>query len=173
MQLCFIVVVFFLILIISFKICVQPWTSLILPHIETCTWTQVLLLYLSWFFNSLSFKLFSSVLSDSWWSHGLQHARLPCLSPTPRAHSDSCPSSQWCHSTISSSAVPFSPTFNLSQHQSLFRWVSYLHQVAKVLEFQLQHQSFQWISGLISKALQTSKVNSERWDYLCFYFQLC
>ena len=39
-----------------------------------------------------------------------------------------------------------SPTFNLSQHQCVFKWVSSLHQVAKVLEFQLQHQSFQWIS---------------------------
>ena len=40
---------------------------------------------------------------------------------------------------------PFPPAFNLSQHRGLFRWVSSLHQVAKVLEFQLQHQSFQWI----------------------------
>ena len=39
----------------------------------------------------------------------------------------------------------YPPTFNLSQHQSLFQWVSSSHQVAKVLEFQLQHQSFQWI----------------------------
>ena len=39
---------------------------------------------------------------------------------------------------------PSPPTFNLSQHQGLFQWVSSLHQVAKVLEFQLQHQSFQW-----------------------------
>ena len=43
-----------------------------------------------------------------------------------------------------------SPTFNLSQHQILFQWVSSSHQVARVLEFQLQYQSFQWISGLIS-----------------------
>ena len=43
-----------------------------------------------------------------------------------------------------------SPAFNLSQHQGLFQWVSSSHQVAKVLEFQLQHQSFQWISGLTS-----------------------
>ena len=42
------------------------------------------------------------------------------------------------------------PTLNLSQHQGLFKWVSSSCQVAKVLEFQLQHQSFQWISGLIS-----------------------
>ena len=42
---------------------------------------------------------------------------------------------------------PSPPAFNLSQHQGLFKWVSSLHQVAKVLEFQLQHQSFQWILG--------------------------
>ena len=40
---------------------------------------------------------------------------------------------------------PSPPTFNLAQHQGLFKWVSLSHQVAKVLEFQLQHQSFQWI----------------------------
>ena len=40
---------------------------------------------------------------------------------------------------------PFPPAFNLSHHQSLFQWVNSSHQVAKVLEFQLQHQSFQWI----------------------------
>ena len=45
---------------------------------------------------------------------------------------------------------PSPPALNLSQHQGLFKWVSSLHQVAKVLEFQLQHQSFQWHSGLIS-----------------------
>ena len=49
-----------------------------------------------------------SVLSDSLRPHGLQHSRLPCPSPTPRTCSDSCPSSWWCHSTISSSVGPFS-----------------------------------------------------------------
>ena len=93
--------------------------------------------------------------------HGLQHARLPCPSLSPGVCSNSCPLSQWCHPTISSSVVPFSsrlpsfpshplsspspPAFNLSQHQGLFQWVGSLHEVAKVLEFQLQHQSFQWI----------------------------
>ena len=42
-------------------------------------------------------------------------------------------------------SCPSPPAFNLFQHQGLFQWVSSLHQVAKVLEFQLQHQSFQWI----------------------------
>ena len=49
-----------------------------------------------------------SVMSDSLRPQGLQHARLPCPSPTPRACSNSCPLSQWYHSTISSSVVPFS-----------------------------------------------------------------
>ena len=48
-----------------------------------------------------------SVASDSLQPHGLQHARPPCPS-TPRVHPNPCPSSQWCHSTISSSVVPFS-----------------------------------------------------------------
>ena len=49
-----------------------------------------------------------SVRSNSLLSHELQHTRLPCPSPTPRACSNSCPSSWWCHPTISSSVVPFS-----------------------------------------------------------------
>ena len=49
-----------------------------------------------------------SVVSDSLQSHGLQHTRLPCSSPTPRACSCSCPSSRWCRPTISSSLIPFS-----------------------------------------------------------------
>ena len=53
--------------------------------------------------------LFScSIMSDSLWLHGLQHTRLACLSLTPGACSNSCPLSQWCHSTISSSVIPFS-----------------------------------------------------------------
>ena len=50
----------------------------------------------------------SSVMSNSLWPHGLQHNRPPCPSPTPRACSNSCPSSQWYYPTISSSVIPFS-----------------------------------------------------------------
>ena len=49
-----------------------------------------------------------SVVSNSSWRRGLQHDRVPCPSPTPRAYSNSCPSSWWCHPAISSSFVPFS-----------------------------------------------------------------
>ena len=48
------------------------------------------------------------------------------------------------HPTVSSSVVPFSSSFHHSQHQGLFQWVNSSHEVAIVLEFQLQHQSFQW-----------------------------
>ena len=57
-------------------------------------------------FSSTQFSL--SVVSDYLWPHGLQHTRLPCLSPTPGACSNSCPSSRWCHPTISSSVILFS-----------------------------------------------------------------
>ena len=57
----------------------------------------------SWRIQNVHFSL--SVTSDSLWPHGLQHAR---PSPTLRAYSNSCPLSQWCHPTISSSVIPFS-----------------------------------------------------------------
>ena len=56
--------------------------------------------------NSVQFS--PSIMSDVLQSHGLQHASLSCPSPTPGACSNSCPSNQWCHPTISSSVVPFS-----------------------------------------------------------------
>jgi len=90
--------------------------------------------------------LFShSIMSNSLWPHGLQHARLPCPSLSPGDFSNSCPLRQWCHPTISSSVTFFSSCLNLYQHQGLFQWVSTSHLVAKVLELQLQHQSFQWV----------------------------
>ena len=61
------------------------------------------------FVIQVTLLLFSrSVMSDSLWLRGLQHTWLPCPSSSPRACSNSCPSSQWCHPTISSSVVPFS-----------------------------------------------------------------
>ena len=59
-----------------------------------------------WAFSSVQSS--RSVMSDSFWPHGLQHARLPCPSPTPGAYSNSCSSSRWCHPTISFSVIPFS-----------------------------------------------------------------
>ena len=69
-----------------------------------------------------------SVMSDSLRPHELQHARLPCPSPTPRVYSNSCPSSRWCHPAISSSVVPFSscpqsiPTSGTFPMSQLLAW---------------------------------------------------
>ena len=75
----------------------------------------------------------------------LQHARLPCPSPTPGAYSNSCPLSWQCHPTISSSVIPFSSCLQSFPASGSFPTSSSLHQVAKVLELQPQHQSLQWI----------------------------
>ena len=90
--------------------------------------------------------LFSSVpqLCPTLWD-SMAKPRPPYPSPTPRVYSNSCPLSRWCHPTISSSVIPPSifPSIILCW-KCLFKWVSSLHQMAKVLEFQLQHHSFQW-----------------------------
>ena len=78
--------------------------------------------------TQVSVQFSRSVMSDSLRPHESQHTRAPCPSPTPGVHSDSCPSSQWCHPAISSSVVPFSScprslpateSFPMSQ---LFAW---------------------------------------------------
>ena len=56
----------------------------------------------------MSVQFSRSVVSTSLQPHGLEHARPPCPSPTPRAYSISCPLSRWCHTTVSSSVIPFS-----------------------------------------------------------------
>ena len=89
----------------------------------------------------VSVQFSCSVMSDSLRPHGLQHTRPPCPSPTPGVHPNPCPLSRWCHPAISSLSSPSPPALNLSQHQGLFKGVSSSHQVAKVLEFLLPHQS--------------------------------
>ena len=71
-------------------------------------------------------------MSDSLQPHGLQHARFPCPSPSPRAFSNSCPSSRWCHPTISSYVIPFSSCIqpfpaSVFSHESALclRWPEY------------------------------------------------
>ena len=86
-----------------------------------------------------------SVVSDSLWPHGLQHARFPCPSPTLGAYSDSCPSSRWCHSTISSSVIPFSSRLQSFPASGSFQMSQVFASGGQSMEFQLQHQSFQWI----------------------------
>ena len=85
-------------------------------HIHTHTHTQ-------W-----NVQFSRSVVSDSLRPHELQHARPPCPSPTPGVHSNSSPSSQWCHPAISSSVIPFSscpqslPASGSFPMNQLFTW---------------------------------------------------
>ena len=90
-------------------------------------------------FSSVQFS--RSVVSDSLRPHESQHARPPCPSPTPRVHSDSRPSSQWCYPAVSSYVIPFSScpqslpaskSFPMSQ---LFAWVSQSTGVSALASF--------------------------------------
>ena len=86
-----------------------------------------------------------SFVSDSLWPHESQHARPPCPSPTPRVHSNSGPSSRWCHPAISFSVIPFSScpqplpaseSFPMSQ---LFAWGSQSTRVSALVSFLLKN----------------------------------
>ena len=78
-----------------------------------------------------------SVVSDSLRLHESQHARPPCLSPTPGVHSDSRPLIRDSIQPSHPGSSPSPPAPNLSQHQSLLQWVNSSHEVTKVLELQL------------------------------------
>ena len=102
-----------------------------------------------------------SVVSNSLWPHGPQQARPPCPSPTPRACSNSSPSSQWCHPTISSSVIPFSclQSFSASESFPMSQFfasgVAILHiqsiaASASVLPMNIQHWFPLGLTGLIS-----------------------
>ena len=91
------------------------------------------------------FSSVHSVVSDSLRPHGLHYAGFPLHHQLPELAQTHV---HRLGDTIQPShplLFPSPPTFNFSQHQGLFQWISSSHQVAKVLEFQLQHQSFQWI----------------------------
>ena len=123
-----------------------------------------------------------SVVSDYLWPHGLQHTRLLCPSPSLRACSNSSSLSWWCHPTISSFVIPFS-CHQYFPTSGLFQWVVSSHQVATVLELQLQLWSFQWIprvdlflglTGLISlqfKGLSRVFSNTTVWKFQLYSTQ--
>ena len=92
---------------------------------------------LGWLVTELLFS--RSVMSNSLRLHGLQYAGLPVLYYLPEFAQTYL---HWVNDATQPSVTPFSTCLNPSQHQGLFQWV---HQVAKILELQLQNQSFQWI----------------------------
>ena len=117
-----------------------PWsgqTTSIFMHRESHGWSSLV------GYSPVQFSC--SVVSDSLRPHGLQHAGFPVLhQPLELAQTHV----HWVGDAIQPPhplSSPSPPTFSHSQHQGLFQGVSSLHQVAKVLELQLQHHSFQWL----------------------------
>ena len=94
-------------------------------------------------FSSVQFS--RSVVSDSLQPHGPQHTRPSCPLPTPGVYSNLCPLSQWCYPTISSSVIPFSSHLQYFPASWSFQMSQLFATGGQLLEFQLQHQSVQWI----------------------------
>ena len=112
-------------------------------HKFPSTYMVVAFLKIQGIFSSVQFS--RSAVSDSLQPHGLQHARPPCPSPTLVVYPAHV---HWVGDAIQPShplSSPSPPAPNPSQPRGLFQWVTSSPEVAKVLEFQLQHQSFQWI----------------------------
>ena len=121
-------------------------------------------------------------MSDSLQPHGLQNTRPLCPSPSPRACSNSCPLSRWCHSTISASTVPSPPALNLSQNQGLFQWVSSSHQVTKVsfsispskeysglISFRMDWLALPAVQGTLKSLLQQHNSKASIFQHLAFF----
>ena len=131
----------------------------------------------------ISVQFSCSVVSDSLQPHGLQHTRPPCPSPTPRVYPNSCPLSQWCHPTISSSVIPFShlqsfPASGPFQMSQLFTSGSQsigVSALASVLPKNTQDWSpLEWTSwiSLQSKGLSRVFSNTTVQKHQCFGAQL-
>ena len=110
--------------------CIEPWPQMW----KRCAWQGEE----RWF----SVQFSRSIISHSSQPRESQHARPPCPSPTPGVYSNHV--HQGGDAIQPSHPLSSSPALNPSQHHGLFQWVNSLHEVARVLEFQLQHQSFQW-----------------------------
>ena len=120
-------------------------------------------------------------MSDSLQPHGLQHTRLPCPSPTPRAYSNSCPLSRWCHPTILSAVIPFSscifPSIRVSSSESVLhiRWPngSFSFNINPSNEYSgLVSFRFDWFDLLQSKGLSRVFSNTSVQKHQFFSAQL-
>ena len=130
-----------------------------------------------------------SVVSDSLWLHRLQHARPPCPSPTPRAHSNSCPLSRWWHPTISASVVSFSiclqsPSIRVFSNELVLhiRWLKYWsfsfsispsNKYSGLISFRMDWLDIPAVQGTLKRLLQHhSSKASILWSSAFFIVQL-
>ena len=138
----------------------NPTPGCIFKRTESKVWTDIhSLVFIMTLLTISSVQFSHSVVSDSLRPHESQHARPPCLSPTPRVHPDSHPLSQWCHPAISSSVLPFSscpqslPASESLPMSQLFMWGGQSAGVsasASVLPKNTQDQSRLELTGWIS-----------------------
>ena len=115
--------------------------------------------------------------------HGFQHARLAYPSPTPGVYSNSCPLSRWRHPTISSSVVPFSCAFSLSQHEGLYsesvlhiRWPKYWHfsisppnEYSGLISFRMEWLDLPAVQGTLSSLLQHHSLKASILQHSAFF----
>ena len=132
----------------------------------------------------MSVQFSHSVVSDYLQPHGRQHPRPPCPSPTPRVYSNSCPFSQWCHPTTSSSVTPFSShllsfpasgSFPMSQFFTSGGQIIGVSASASVLPMNIQDWFRLGLTGLIpwqSNGLSRvfSNTTVQKCKYICFLF---
>ena len=96
-------------------------------------------------FTLRSFHFGCSVMSESLQPHGLQNTRPPCPSPTPRAYSNSCPSSWWCHPTISSSVIPLPSCLQSFPASGYFQMSQFFASGGQNIGVSASTWSFRWI----------------------------
>ena len=123
-----------------------------------------------------------SVMSDSLWPHALQHARFPCPSPTPRACSNLCPLSWWCHPTISFSVISFSSCLQSFPASGSSRWPKYWsfsfsispsNEYSGLISFRMEWFDFLAVQGTLKSLLQHhSSKASILWRSAFFMVQL-
>ena len=146
-----------------------------------------------WPFCDISYEYISSVqfscsaVSDSLQPHGLQHARLLCPSPTPRAWTNSCPSSRWCQPTISSSVAPFSsclqsfPASRSSPRKSVLcvRWPQYWsfsfsispsNEYSGLISFRMDWLDLLAVLEILKSLLQHHSSKASTYKWYCIYF---
>ena len=152
---------------------------------NTLGWLLALVL-LYWGFPRGSVQFSHSVMSNSLWPHGLQHARLPCPSPTPRACSNSCPLRRWCYPTISSSVVPFSsrlqsPSIRVFSNESVLciRWSKYWSftfsmgpsdEYSALISFRIEWLDLLIVQGALKSLLQRHSSKSVGSSALSFLY---
>ena len=150
--------------VISSASCEDVWVGNVA---DLMRWGGITLLGCPWTIAFSSVQFSRSVVSDSLRPHESQHARPPCPSPSPGIHSNSCPSSQWCHPAISSSVVPLSScpqslpaseSFPMSQ---LFTWSTGVSALASFLPKNIQGWSpLEWTGWISLQSKGLSRVFS-------------